>query len=185
MTTTGGSSVFSLVRRGRCHLFGDGIPMDEGVMAFEFVIRRVTDPKVLIPELFKHVDPQFAARVKEGDIVIAGRDFGCGKPHGTGFIAMQALGMSILCESMPTRSHRNAVSRGLPILTDCVGVRELAKTGDEIEVDFVAGTFRNVTTGATAAFPGMPPVLLDIVRAGGASGFLQRWLAEHPELARA
>lgn len=174
-----------LVRRGRCHVFGDKIPMDEGVMAFEYVIKRVTDPQVLVPELFKHIDPEFAARVQPGDFVIAGRDFGCGKPHGTGFIAMKALGMSILCISMPTRSHRNAVARGLPILTDCSGVLDLAHTGDEIEVDFVSGAFRNLTTQASAAFPGMPQVLLDIVQAGGTTGFLRNWLVAHPELARA
>lgn len=143
------------------------------------------EPQVLVPELFKHIDPEFASRVQPGDFVVAGYDFGCGKPHGTGFIAMKALGMSILCESMPTRSHRNAVSRGLPILTDCAGVRDLAKTGDDIEVDFVSGAYRNHMTGAAGSFPGMPQVLLDIVHAGGTTGFLRNWLATHPELARA
>jgi len=182
---TDATSATGLVRRGRCHVFGDKIPMDEGVMAFEFVIKRVTDPQVLIPELFKHIDPEFAARVQPGDIVIAGREFGCGKPHGTGFIAMKALGMSILCVSMPTRSHRNAVSRGLPILTDCAGVLDLAQTGDDIEVDFVAGAFRNYTRQTSASFAGMPQVLLDIVQAGGTTGFLKNWLIAHPELADA
>lgn len=174
-----------LKRLGRCHVFGDGVPMDEGVMAFEYVIKRITDPRVLIPELFKHVDPDFAKRVEPGDIVVAGRDFGCGKPHGTGFIAMRALGLGILCESMPTRSHRNAVSRGLPILVDCIGVRQMMTTGDRIEVDYVSGAVRNLTTGASAGYPGMPPVLLDIVRAGGTAGFLRNWLATHPELGSA
>lgn len=173
----------ALVRRGRCHVFGDDVPMDEGVMAFEYVIRRVTDPEVLIPQLFKHVDPDFAARVRPGDIVVAGRNFGCGKPHGTGFIAMKALGMGILCVSMPTRSHRNAVSRGLPILADCPGLLGFVRTGDEVEVDFVSGAVRNLTSGAAAQFPGMPDVLLDIVQAGGTTGFLRNWLAAHPALA--
>lgn len=172
----------SLRRVGRCHVFGDGVPMDEGVMAFEYVIRRITDPQVLIPELFRHIDPAFAERVEPGDIVVAGRDFGCGKPHGTGFIAMQALGVGILCESMPTRSHRNAVSRGLPILVDCIGVRELITAGDRIEVDYVSGEVRNLTTGVSARYPGMPAVLLDIVQAGGTTGFLRNWLETHPEL---
>jgi 3-isopropylmalate/(R)-2-methylmalate dehydratase small subunit len=175
----------ALRRSGRCHVFGDAIPMDEGVMAFEYVIKRITDPQVLIPELFRHVDPEFARRVEPGDIVVAGRDFGCGKPHGTGFIAMQALGLGILCESMPTRSHRNAVSRGVPILADCAGVRGLMSTGDRIEVDYVSGAVRNLTTGAAADYAGMPPVLLDIVRAGGTTGFLRHWLETHPELGAA
>ncbi len=172
----------SLRRVGRCHVFGDAVPMDEGVMAFEYVIKRITDPQVLVPELFRHIDPDFAKRVEPGDIVVAGRAFGCGKPHGTGFIAMRSLGLGILCESMPTRSHRNAVSRGLPILVGCIGVRELLSTGHRIEVDYVSGEVRNLTTGASAKYPGMPTVLLDIVRAGGTAGFLRNWLATHPEL---
>ena len=109
----------SFKKRGVCHVFGDGVPHDEGVMAFKYAIERVTDPKLLIPHLFEQVDPSFAKRVKPGDIVVAGKDFCQGKPHTQGYIAMTALGMAVLCESMPHKSLRRAVAIGLPVLTGC------------------------------------------------------------------
>lgn len=169
----------SLKRRGICHVFGDNVPLDEGVMAFKYAIGRVTDPKELIPHLFEGIDPTFASRVKPGDIVIAGSDFGCGKPHIQGFIAMAALGMGVLCGSMPNRALRGAVSKGLPVLTGCTN-GQFAQDGDEIEIDFTSGAARNITKGTTAQFPAMAPVLRDIVTRGGAAGTLKAWLDEHP-----
>jgi 3-isopropylmalate/(R)-2-methylmalate dehydratase small subunit len=173
----------SLKKRGRCHVFGDAIPLDEGVMAFKYAIGRVTDPKELIPHLFEHIDPGFVGRVKPGDFVIAGNDFGCGKPHIQGFIAMAGLDMGVLCGSMPYKALRGAVSKGLPVLTGCEGAADFAAAGDEIEVDFATGEAVNHTTGKKAKFPAMPEVLREIISNGGASGQLAAWLAKHPEQA--
>ena len=109
----------SLVRRGRCHVFGDQVPLDEGVIAFRFAIERVTDPQALIPHLFETIDPGFRERVEPGDFVVAGSDFACGKPHVQGFIALAALRMSVLCASMPYKAMRRSASEGLPVLVGC------------------------------------------------------------------
>ncbi len=173
----------SFVRRGFCHVYGDHVPLDEGVMAFRFAIQRVNDPKDLIPHLFEVIDPEFVRRVKPGDFVVAGQDFACGKTHMQGFIAMNALGMSVLCESMPYKPMRRAAGEGLPILTGCRGATEFAKTGDEIEVDFTTGAARNLTQGTQTQFPPMPPILRDLAVNGGMRGVLAQWLREHPEQA--
>jgi len=175
----------SLVRRGFCHVFGDNVPLDEGVMAFRFAIQRVTDPKELIPHLFETIDPEFVKRVKPGDFVIAGRDFACGKTHVQGFIAMVALNMAVLCESMPYKPLRRAAGEGLPVLTGCRGAAEFARTGDEIEVDFTTGAARNLTRGSGVQFPAMSPILRDLALNGGMKGFLADWLQKHPEQAAA
>ena len=175
----------SLKKRGTCHVFGDGVPLDEGVMAFKFAIERVTDPKLLIPHLFEQIDPSFASRVKQGDIVVAGKDFGFGKPHTQGFIAMAALEMAVLCESMPHKSLRRAVAIGLPVLTGCANCTSFAKSGDEIEVDFEIGVARNLTAGTEKQFAPMPAILRDIVANGGSAGSMRAVLAAHPELAAA
>ena len=171
----------TLKRRGFCHVFGDDVPLDEGVMAFRFAIQRVTDPKELIPHLFEAIDPEFVRRVKPGDFVIAGRNFGCGKTHVQGFIAMTALGMSVLCESIPYKPLRRAVGEGLPVLAGCRGATGFARTGDEIEVDFNTGAARNLTQGTEAAFPAMPPILRDLAMNGGMRAQLSDWLRNHPE----
>ena len=150
-------------------------------MAFKFAIGRITDPQELIPHLFEGIDPGFAARVKPGDFIIAGNDFGCGKPHIQGFIALAALNMGVLCGTMPYKALRGAVSRGLPVLVGCAGARRFAADGDEIEVDFASGEAVNITRGARAQFPPMPAVLRDIIALGGAGGTLAAWLEAHPE----
>jgi len=175
----------TLVRRGFCHVFGDHVPLDEGVMAFRFAIQRVTDPKELIPHLFEGIDPEFVRRVKPGDFVVAGRDFACGKTHVQGFIAMTALHMSVLCESMPYKPLRRAVGEGLPVLTGCRGAAAFACTGDEVEVDFATGATRNLTRGTQVEFPAMPPILRDLALNGGLRATLTDWLRNHPEQAAA
>ena len=169
-----------MTQRGRCHVFGDGIPLDEGVMAFKFAIGRITDPEQLSPHLFEGIDPTFAARVRPGDFVLAGRDFGCGKPHIQGFIAMAALGMGVLCTSMPYKAMRGAISKGLPVLTGCEHVNGFAQSGDDIEVNFASGKAINHTQGKQVQFPPMPAVLQDIIAHGGAQGQLAAWLKAHP-----
>ena len=171
----------SLVRRGRAHVFGHGIPLDEGVMAFKYAIGRITDPAELIPHLFEPIDPGFAARVQRGDLVIAGADFGCGKPHIQGFIAMAALGMGVLCESMPYKAMRGAISKGLPVLTGCGDPSHWVGNGDEVEIDFSTGEASNISRGTTVRFPAMAPVLQPIIAQGGADGQLAAWLAKHPD----
>lgn len=176
----------SLIRRGRAHVYGNGIPLDEGVMAFKYAIGRITDPAELIPHLFEPIDPGFAARVAPGDLVVAGSDFGCGKPHIQGFIAMAALGMGVICGSMPYKAMRGAISKGLPVLTGGGDPSAWVASGDEIEVNFATGEARNLTRQVLGhpiaiRLPPMAPVLQAIIAQGGADGQLAAWLADHPD----
>ncbi len=195
-----------LLRRGRCHVFGDDIPLDDGLIPFEMAIRRIDDPAQLCPELLRLIDPAFPERVRPGDIVVAGANFGCGKPHFQGFIAMAALGVSVVCASMPYKTLRGAISKGVPVLTGwpmsgwpeggavsdgtiaerpdaeranaAAGVR----TGDVLEVDFAAGTVSGPGLAAPIQLPPLSPLLVDIVRSGGMRGMLAAWLREHPHM---
>lgn len=173
-----------LLRRGACHVFGDGIPLDEGFIPFSFAIGRETRPEVLIPHLFASLDAHFASRVAPGDIVLGGTRFACGKTHVQGFIAMAALGLSIVCSSMPFKAMRRAVAQGLPVITGLEDPGAFAKTGDVLEVDYARGLVSNISTGTLRECPAMPPVLQPIVQQGGTDGYLRHWLASHPEMAR-
>ena len=173
---------YPLVRRGICHVFGNDIPLDEGVMPFKYAIGRVTDPHELIPHLFETIDPAFATRVKPGDIVIAGSNFGCGKAHMQGFIAMAALGMGVLCESMPYKAHRGAIARGVPVLTGCEKIAAFVCAGDDLEIDFANGHATNHTQATQTRFAPLPPILADLVAQGGLRGALAAYLQAHPHM---
>ena len=171
----------SLIRRGICHVFGDDVPIDDGIIPYRFAAQRITDPAQLVPHLFETLDPGFADRGKSGDIIVAGRAFACGKPRAQAFIALAALGVGIVCESMPYKMLRRAVAKGLPVITGFAGASAFAATGDEAEVDFATGAARNLTSGVRAALPAMPATLQQIVASGGTDGLLGAWLAAHPE----
>jgi 3-isopropylmalate/(R)-2-methylmalate dehydratase small subunit len=114
---------------------------------------------------------------------VAGGNFGCGKPHIQGFIAMAALEMGVLCQSMPHKSLRRAMAAGLPVLTGCTDCMQFAGSGDELDIDFDSSAARNLSTGAATRFPPLPPILRDILAHGGSTGSLRAWLMAHPELA--
>lgn len=173
-----------LVRRGACHVFGDGISLDDGVIPARLAAQRITDPAMLTPHLFENADAGFAGRARQGDIILAGKNFARGKPRLQGLIAMAALDLCVVCASMPFKILRRAVARAIPVSVYGTEPAPMAATGDEVEVDFAAGVFRNLSRNTRSSIPPMPPILRDIVVSGGAEAALRQWLAEHPEQAQ-
>jgi 3-isopropylmalate/(R)-2-methylmalate dehydratase small subunit len=162
--------------RGRCYLLGHDVPHMGGVVPMRIVSEMRYDPADIVPHLFEETDPGFHQRCRPGDIIVTGRNFGMG-PKMQGYIAMQALGLGLVCESMPFLAYREAVGIGLPVLTGCTGATSLCETGDEIEVDFLSGRFSNHTRGGTADFPAVPEALREIVLLGGTTAWLRQWWA--------
>ena len=160
--------------RGRCYKLGHNVPHPDGVIPARFVTARETDPAVLVPHLFEETDPGFSTRSRPGDIIVTGKNFGMG-PKGCGYIAMQALGLGLLCESMSAQAHREAVGVGLRVLSPCDDLLSLCETDDDLEVDFRSGRFYNHTQQIERFFPPLPEALLDIVRLGGNFGWLADW----------
>ena len=167
---------------GRCYKLGDDVPHAGGVIPNWIITGRHFDPQEIIPHLFADTDPGFHARVRPGDIVVTGRNFGMG-PKMNGYIAMQALGLGLVCESMPFLAYRAAVGAGLRVLTDCVGVTELCETGEELEVDFRDGFFVNRTRGITREFPPVPDTLREVIELGGNAGWLRQWWRQQQQSA--
>jgi 3-isopropylmalate/(R)-2-methylmalate dehydratase small subunit len=173
----------TLIRRGRCHLLGDDVSVDDGIIPQRFAMQRITEPQELLPHIFESLNPSLAQCIRPGDIILAGRNFACGKPRLQGFIAMAALDLAIVCESMPYKMWRRAVARALPVIVGAPPPTELAQCGDELEIDFATGALRNLTRPAQRALPPMPPILREIVAGGGMQATLRAWLAAHPEQA--
>jgi 3-isopropylmalate/(R)-2-methylmalate dehydratase small subunit len=143
---------------------------------------RVTDPEKLIPHLFEGYDPTLLPKIKPGDFIVAGKNLGCGKPHTGGYIAMEALGLRILCESMPGTIVRATMSLALPCMAHCEGIRDFIRDGDEIEADYETGEVVNLSTGERRNYPPIPAEAREMILRGGVKGLLKHWLETHPEM---
>ena len=167
-------SDFDWILTGTCYKLGDDVSHAGGVVPNWLISGRYTEPKDIIPHLFEETDPGFHERCRRGDIIVTGRNFGMG-PKATGYIAIQALGLGLVCESMPFLAYRAAIGYGVQVMTDCPAVGEICDTGDRLEVDFRTGFFINHTRGISREYPGIPESLQDLVRLGGNAGWLRQW----------
>jgi len=158
-----------LVFEGNCWKFGHNIPTDE-----------ITPTHVVwkgFAEMAKHVleslNPEFPKNVQKGDIIIAGRNFGCSSGRAIAAKAIKTAGVGVVVAEQFARTfYRNGHEVGLPIL-EAPGVHHFAETGDRIRVDIENGHIDNLTSGKTLQTAPAPQFLLDMLRAGGLIPFLK------------
>jgi 3-isopropylmalate/(R)-2-methylmalate dehydratase small subunit len=167
----------NLVRRGRAWVFGDDVLNDGEIMDMEMTRQVVYDPVRLAPLAMAGLDRDFASTAKPGDFIVAGRNFGKGPMHIQGAIALKALDVSVVCESMARSFFRLGVSVGLRAMPFASGIGGFVTNGDEIEVDFVSGQVINHTQGKTQSFSPMPLGVQEIVIAGGEQAWLKNQVA--------
>jgi 3-isopropylmalate/(R)-2-methylmalate dehydratase small subunit len=159
------------VFRGRAFKFGDGISTDH------IVPGRLAHLRSNLPELAKHVledaDPTFAARVKPGDFIVAGRNFGLGSSREHAPLVIKLAGVSaVLARSVARIFFRNAINQGLPVLIcDTAQIDD----GDELAVDLAAGIVNDTTNGSKLFFSKVPQVMLDILDEGGLMPYIQKY----------
>src|SRR3974390_2770376 len=168
--------------RGVAHMLGDNVPHDGGGIRVALVTARVQDPPQLIPHLFDEIDPTLKERVKPGDFIVAGKNFFCGKAHNQGMIAMKALELRVLCESMPFRSFRAATGVALPCLVNCEGITGWVAPGRAVAGDFDTRSATHLKTGRSEQYPSIPLEIKSIIEEGGMRGMLAAWLRDHAEL---
>ena len=157
--------------RGKALKFGDSISTDYIIPGKYFHLRSN------LPELARHamegVDPQFASRVRSGDFLVAGKNFGLGssREHAALVLKLSGIG-AVLAESVARIFYRNAVNVGLPVLIlDTRGIAD----GDELEVDLGGGKVRNLTRGLELSFSPLPAVMLKILECGGLVPYLKKY----------
>ena len=163
-------------------MLGDNIPHDGGVISFDNVIGRVTDPAVLTPLLFREIDPELARRIQPGDFIVAGKNFLTGKAHNNGLYAFKALDVGILCESMGVRAYQGVYNLPVLCLKDCEGISRVIRNGDELRVNYQSGEVQNLTTGKAFSYPALPQGVQKIVQQGGVMGMLAEHLKNNPHL---
>ena len=156
--------------RGKAFKFGDNISTDH------IIPGRYAHLRSNLPELAKHVlednDSTFVSRVKEGDFIVAGSNFGLGSSREHAPLVIKMAGVSaILAKSVARIFFRNAINLGLPILIcDTDGIND----GDELEIDLAAGTVKDVTNGNQFTFGRIPKVMLRILDEGGLISYIQK-----------
>jgi len=168
---------FNWSLQGRCWHFGHDIPHMGGVVPMRIVSEMRTDPKDIIEHLFEGVIPDFHKLCRPGDLVVTGRNFGMGAKM-QGYIAMKALGLGLVCESMSFLAYREAIGIGLPVLTGCKGISSACNQMDALSVNFQTGLFVNLTQDRQCQFEPVPLALQDVLSSGGTTAWLQQWWAK-------
>jgi len=156
--------------RGQVHVFGDNVNTDEIIPARYL---SSIDPAVLAKHCLEDADPGFAAKVRPGDILVAGGNFGCGSSREHAPIALKAAGVAcVVARSFARIFFRNAINIGLPIIT-CPEAVEDAKPGQEFEIDLAKGRLTNLATGRAFTFPPFIQEIQAIIAAGGLMAFVK------------
>ena len=167
-----GSLDLNRVLRGRVWKFGDSIETD----AINPYYRYPT-----MEELKQHTmeayRPEFPQEVKPGDILVAGRNFGCGSSR-PGLVLKEVGIVAIIAESVARLFLRNSIARAIPIFM-APGITNIVKDGETLEVDYPGGVVRNVATGASVELRKFPPLIEEIFASGGLPEFAyQRYQRE-------
>ena len=152
-----------MILKGRAHRFEDDINTDYIISSkYKAQTLRIEDAA---RHLMEDIDPGFASRVSPGDIIVAGRNFGCGSSREAAPRVIKAAGIgAVVAVSFARIFFRNSINIGLPVLAcDTEGIR----TGDEVEIDLSEGAVRNLSTGTTRVVQPLPKVMTNVIADGG------------------
>ena len=151
--------------------YGDNVDTDVIIPARHLAS---SDPKDLAAHCMEDIDDTFVKRVKEGDIMVALKNFGCGSSREHAPIAIKASGIScVIAETFARIFYRNAINIGLPIIECPEAAREINE-GDTVSVDFDEGLITNVTTGKSYKAQPFPEFMQGLIDAGGLIGYINQ-----------
>lgn len=157
--------------KGRVHKYGNNVDTDVIIPARHL---NTQDHKELASHCMEDIDKEFVNKVKEGDIMVAGDNFGCGSSREHAPIAIKASGIScVIANTFARIFYRNAINIGLPIL-ECAEASERIQDGDEVSVDFNTGVITNITKNETYQALPFPDFIKDIMAKGGLMNSLKK-----------
>lgn len=149
---------------GSVFKYGDNVDTDVIIPARHLA---TTDPKGLAAHCMEDIDTEFVKKVKDGDIMVARKNFGCGSSREHAPIAIKASGIDcVIAKTFARIFYRNAINIGLPIL-ECPEASEKIQDGDEVSIDFDSGVITNETKGETYQALPFPDFIKDIMAKGG------------------
>ena len=162
-----------MTTRGKVWKYGDDVNTD--VIFPGKYTYTVTDRKEMAAHALEDLDPAFAKQVQPGDIIVAGRNFGCGSSREQAASCLKEAGVgAVLASSFARIFFRNAINEGLP-LVECPAAIAAIEAGQEIAIDFERGEVE--ANGVTYRFPGLPESVMGIVREGGLIPYTRKMIA--------
>ena len=154
--------------KGKVHKFGTDVNTDVIIPARYL---NVSEPGGLAKHCMEDIDPEFATKVKPGDIMVATTNFGCGSSREHAPLAIKACGIScIIAQSFARIFFRNAINIGLPLL-ECTETAADVEPGDTLEVDLTTGEIENISKHKTFMANSYPEFMMSIINAGGLIGY--------------
>jgi 3-isopropylmalate/(R)-2-methylmalate dehydratase small subunit len=161
--------------KGVVHKYADNVDTDVIIPARYL---NSADPEHLKKHCMEDIDSGFASRVSEGDIMVAGKNFGCGSSREHAPVAIKASGIAlVIAEDFARIFYRNSINVGLPIL-ECPEAAKEIQAGDELEVDFDTGIITDITLGKTWQARPFPEFIKNIIDAGGLLGYTRKKLSD-------
>ena len=150
--------------KGIVHKYQDNVDTDVIIPARYL---NSSDPAELAQHCMEDIDKAFVSNVKQGDIIVAHNNFGCGSSREHAPIAIKASGIScVIAATFARIFYRNAINIGLPIM-ECREASEKIEAGDEVEVDFDSGVITNLTKGESYTAEPFPDFIKEIINKGG------------------
>ena len=155
---------------GRAFKYGDNVDTDVIIPARHL---NTSAAEELARHCMEDIDPSFASSVKPGDVIVAGRNFGCGSSREHAPLAIKACGVScVVAASFARIFYRNALNIGLPIL-ECPEAAAAISAGDEVSVDASRGEICDMASGRRFGAEPLPPFMRELVAAGGLAAYVR------------
>lgn len=150
--------------KGYAHKYPDNVDTDVIIPARYL---NTPDARELASHCMEDIDPDFPKKVKEGDIMTGGFNFGCGSSREHAPLAIKTAGIScVIAKTFARIFYRNAINIGLPIL-ECEAASDGIEAGDQVEVNFDTGRITNMTKGETYQAEPFPDFIQEIIKSGG------------------
>ena len=154
---------------GKVWVLGDDIDTDIIIPTEYLALKTIDDMKQYG---FSPLRPELAAQIKPGDIIVAGKNFGCGSSREHAPIAIKAAGVScVIAETFARIFYRNSINIGLPII-ECPEAAKAINAGDDVAIDFDSGVITDKTTGQTFQGQAFPEFMQKIIKAEGLVNYI-------------
>ena len=160
-----------MILKGKAVKYGDDINTDV-IIPGRYL--SLTEPAEIAKHAMEDLDPEFFKKYRKGDIIVTGKNFGCGSSREQAAMCLKYVGIgTIIAESFARIFYRNAINQGIPIMESSEAA-DAINDGDELEINLAKGTIKDITQNIQFDIEPLPTFLQDIIDAGGLLCYLKK-----------